>query len=138
MANSRNRTVIVVAMLGLCSFAFAVPAAVAAEERPNRAFCTDNWSYDRDGRFYTHSICEMNVEIQFMSEADPHPVARKLDESDGVFMTGLTKSQVESGWWMSTTCEFSIVTGRPLNPDVPFIPANRDRIKAGNYKCVSD
>jgi hypothetical protein len=138
MANSRNLTVTIVVMLGLCGLDFAVPAAVAAEERPNLAFCTNNWSYDRDGRFYTLSNCEFAVEIQFMSEADPHPVARTLDESDGMFTTGLTKSQVESGWWMSTTCEISIVTGRPLKPDVSFIPANRDRIKSGNYKCVGD
>jgi len=109
-------------------------APTAAETRKNASFCTE-WSYGADGRFYGHTRCEFGTEIQFMSQANGlHLIATGYGAR---LFTGLTKADIESGWWMYTTCAVR-VGGRPLKPDVPFTPENRDRIKAGDYKCVGE
>jgi hypothetical protein len=30
------------------------------------------------------------------------------------------------------------VACRPLKPDITFVPGNRDKVKAGAYKCVGE
>jgi hypothetical protein len=122
------------AALGLCGFGIVAPAT--AQEWPNFSSCTRQWAYDRDGNFVTRNKCDFAVEIQFMSQGDPHPVAQRLDE-EAIFNSGLSKSQVDAGWWMAATCAIDFVTGRPLVPNVAFLPENKDRILAGDYKCVS-
>lgn len=122
------------AALGFC--ALALLARAGADEKRNFAACT-HWRYDGKGMFFATSRCEFATEVQFMAQSHPQPITRRIG-SGGVLETGLTKAQVESGWWMATTCPISIVTQKPLKPDVPFVAENKDRIKAGNYKCVDE
>jgi hypothetical protein len=117
--------------------AFGLVAAAAAEQFPNLASCTNGWDYDRDGKFGSRNMCEFAAEIQFMTHSDPHPLVRIVDEAEP-FSTGLTKAQVEAGWWMYTACPLSFVSKKSLKPDIAFVPANREKIAAGAYQCVGD
>ena len=121
-------------------FSTSLLAGAVAEETSNYAFCI-RWDYDRDGRFYGSTHCEFATEIQFLSRWNEYPIIRTIGPGTNstTFQTFLTKKQIESGtgWWMATTCPVSIASGRPFKPDIPFWPRNRDRINAGDYKCVS-
>ena len=129
------------AFVALTLFGIGLLTPAAAEKANNYAFCT-RWSYDRNDKFYASTHCEFATEIQFLSRWNEYPIIRIIGPGtkSGTFETFLTKKQIvsRSGWWMATTCPISVVTGRALKPDIPFWPRNRDRIQAGDYKCVDE
>ena len=91
--------------------------------------CT-RWGYiDQNQHFGTSNTCQMTVALRFPAKSSPDPVVRVLKPGEA-FDTGLTRQQVESGWWMFTTCP----TGYKSN--VAFVPANVDIIAPSNYRCV--
>ncbi|HXC27445.1 MAG TPA: hypothetical protein VNV38_05765 [Stellaceae bacterium] len=47
------------------------------------------------------------------------------------FDTGLSRAQIDAGWWMFTTCPAGYTSS------IPFTPVNRDSLVASTYQCVA-
>ena len=116
----------------LALWCFCPIKATAAKTTKNYSFCTGQ-VYDREDKLWLVTHCEFGTQIQFMSQWNSQPII--ANGYGAKLETGLTRAQVKSGWWMSTTCPAIF---RPFKPDVPFVPENRDRINAGDYKCVGE
>lgn len=94
--------------------------------KPHMEQCT-TWGYD-GGQFGTENTCDKAVVIQFMAEGQ-RAIERLLNPGE-TFRTGLSRSQIDRGWWMFTTCPVGYVSS------VPFLSKNNEVIRASRYSCV--
>ena len=91
--------------------------------QPHMEQCT-TWDYDND-QFGTENTCDEAVVIQFLTKDQPM-IERQLNPGEA-FRTG---SQIDRGFWMSTTCPVDYVSS------IPFLPENRLEIGASRYSCT--
>lgn len=117
---------------GLAALLVCLAAAPAAAQQSVHHLeqCT-RWGYiDASGRFGTSNTCDRPVEIHFMTKGNQRAVVRALKPGE-VFDTGLTRGQIEAGWWMFTTCPTGYASS------IPFTPDNRESLIASTYQCVA-
>jgi hypothetical protein len=108
----------------------AAAAAVAQQSVHHLEQCT-RWGYiDASGRFGTSNTCDQPVEIHFMTQGNQRAVVRVLKPGE-IFDAGLTRAQIEAGWWMFTTCPAGYASS------IPFMPNNRESLIASKYQCVA-
>ncbi|HLL29282.1 MAG TPA: hypothetical protein VKT73_16715 [Xanthobacteraceae bacterium] len=122
------------AALVLCSIC-SITSAVAQGMR--NLSIRVHWTYWRDEQFGGQNICEFPVEVRFVSQFDPNAISKILP-TGGILITDLKKQQLESGWWISTTCPINIQNGTPFKPSLALVPENKDKIKAGDYECIGE
>jgi hypothetical protein len=107
----------------------AASPSLAQQKAHHLEHCT-RWGYiDASGRFGTSNTCTQPVEIQFTRAGDQRVVKRTLKPGQ-TFDTGLTREQIQSGWWMFTACPVGDASS------IPFAPENRDVLIASKYECV--
>jgi hypothetical protein len=117
---------------GLSVLLLCLAAAPAAAQQSVHHLeqCT-RWGYiDASGRFGTSNTCDQPVEIHFMAQGNQRPMVRTLKPGE-VFDAGLTRGQIEAGWWMFTTCPTGYASS------IPFVPANRESLIASKYQCIA-
>jgi hypothetical protein len=122
------------AVLALCSVC-SITSAVAQGMR-NFSMCV-NWTYWRDDKFGGQNTCEFPVEVRFVTQFDPNTISKILPTGD-ILIIDLQKQQLESGWWISTTCPLNLQNGKPFKPSLALVPENKEKIKAGEYDCTGD
>jgi|SRR5580693_6897587 hypothetical protein len=108
----------------------AAAPAVAQQSVHHMEQCT-RWGYiDASGRFGTSNTCDQPVQISFMTKGNQRAVTSVLKPGE-VFDTGLSRAQIDAGWWMFTTCPAGYTSS------IPFTPVNRDSLVASTYQCVA-
>jgi hypothetical protein len=119
---------VIVFCLALSLGASGVSAA-AQKSVAHLESCT-RWGYiDQGGYFGTSNTCNRSVALRFLAKSSPQIVERALNPGE-VFDSGLTREQIETGWWMFTTCPVG------YQSNVAFVPENRGVIIPSKYRCV--
>jgi hypothetical protein len=117
---------------GLAALLVCIAAAPAAAQQSAHHLeqCT-RWGYiDANGRFGTSNTCNQPVEINFMAQGNQRAVVRVLNPGE-VFDTGLTRAQIDAGWWIFTACPVGYASS------IPFTPNNRDSLIDSKYQCIA-
>jgi len=95
---------------------------------PHMEQCTV-WDYAND-KLMTRNNCDEVVVIHFMAEG--HDAVKQQLNPGMSFKTGMSRSQLGSGWWMYTTCPAEHISS------IPFLPENRKVFVNSIYDCVHE
>lgn len=102
------------------------PGPALGHVRPNRELCLEWDTYD--GTFGARNTCDRAVTIRFLLQHQQHAIEQEAAPGK-VFSTGMSRQQLDSGWWMFTACGLGEVSS------VDLAAQNRDAIADSLYSC---
>lgn len=116
------------AALAFVNFAWTPQAVAQGVPQLEKCTLTQTWDY-RGGTWGVKNICNEPVSIQFMTQKDKRVVRTQVGPGER-FNTGLSKAQINAGWWIFTTCPVG------YESSIPFEARYETALIDGQYNCI--